>query len=70
LALVLLVRMLPEPTGIVLSLMSAVAAMAGVHRLRRAVWVNHRYRLTTWRWCCVVSSLLLMGWMGRLMLLP
>lgn len=64
----LLLRALPEPSGIVLPLTCAVAAMVAVRRLRRAVWANHRYRFTTWRWCSAVGAVLMIGWILRLLL--
>jgi hypothetical protein len=30
-------------------------------RCRRSLWVNHRYRFTTWRWGRVVALLLVVG---------
>ena len=30
-------------------------------RLYRAIWSNHRYWFTTWRWGRIVAALLLMG---------
>jgi len=30
-------------------------------RLHRAIWNNHRYWFTTWRWDRIVGALLLMG---------
>lgn len=59
---------MPEPSGVVLPLMGAVAAIVAVRRLRRAVWVNHRYRFMTWRWCHAVGALLMIGWILRLIL--
>lgn len=67
-AWVLLVGALPEPRGIVLPLTGAFAALAAVRRLRRAFWANHRYQFTTWRWCRPVGTLLMIGWMLKLVL--
>lgn len=39
----------------------AIALFAAVRRLRVALWCNHRYRFTTWRWIRVLASLLLLG---------
>jgi hypothetical protein len=39
----------------------AVAAFAGVRRLHRALWVNQRYRFTTWVWGKRLAVLLLVG---------
>ena len=38
-----------------------MAVVYGVDRLHRALWFNHRYRFTTWRWGRVVVVLLLIG---------
>lgn len=32
-----------------------------VAREHRALWVNHRYWFTTWRWGKVLASMLLIG---------
>lgn len=61
LAWVLLVKHAPAPVGIVGPFVIAVAALSGVMRLNRAIWLNHRYRFTTWRWGRIVGALLLMG---------
>lgn len=67
-AWVLLLRALPEPGGVVLPLISTVAALVTIGRLRRAVCANHRYRFTTWRWFRPVGALLMIGWILRSML--
>lgn len=67
-AWVLMSRALPEPSGIMLPMVGAVVAVVAVRRLRRAVWANHRYRFTTWRWCSAAGGLLLIGWMLKLSL--
>ena len=40
-----------------------------IGRLNRALWVNSRYLLITWRWGRIVAALLLMGWVMKLTLL-
>jgi hypothetical protein len=40
---------------------TALAVLLGLRRLHRALWVNHRYWLTTWRWGKVLSAMLLIG---------
>ena len=47
--------------GLVGSFVSAIAIVLGAGRLYRALWFNHRYRFTTWRWGSVAASLLLIG---------
>lgn len=54
------------PLGIFGSVLLAAALLLSVVRLRRAVWLNHRYRFTTWRWGGVVLGLLMMGFALRL----
>lgn len=67
-AWVLLLSAMPEPGGVVPPLMGAVAAIVAVRRLRRAVWVNHRYRFAIGHWCRAVGALLMIGWILRLIL--
>lgn len=49
------------PLGIFGSVLIAAALLLSVVRLRRAVWLNHRYRFTTWRWGGVVVFLMIVG---------
>jgi len=42
-------------------MIAAIALIAGLGRVRRAVWENHRYRFTTWRWAGIIAPLLLVG---------
>lgn len=58
----------PAPTGVVGPFVSALALLAGLGRLHRALWCNHRYRFTTWRWGRVVAGLLLVGFVMKVML--
>lgn len=58
---VLIFRNSPEPVGLVGPFVAAVAVLCAMGRLHRALWVNHRYWFTTWRWGNVVGALLLMG---------
>lgn len=58
---VLLFRHAPVPLGIVGPAVAALAVLSAAGRLHRAMWVNHRYRFTTWRWGRVVASLALTG---------
>lgn len=65
---VLLFSHAPAPVGLVGPFVAAVALLSGLGRLHRALWVNHRYRFTTWRWGRVVAALLLIGAIMKLML--
>jgi hypothetical protein len=58
---VLLMHHLPAPVGLVGPVVNAVATLSAMGRLRRALWLNHRYWFTTWRWGKVAGALLLMG---------
>ena len=49
------------PTGVVGPVVIAMAVLFGLNRLHRAIWLNHRYRFTTWRLGKVVAGLLVMG---------
>ena len=51
----------PKPVGLVGPLVAAVALLFALGRLHRALWINHRYRFTTWRWGRIAAALLLMG---------
>lgn len=58
---VLMVRHAPEPVGLVGPFVIAVSLMCALGRLHRALWMNHRYRFTTWRWGRIAAAMLLMG---------
>lgn len=51
----------PGGTGIVLPMASAIFGLAGLMRLHTALWLNQRYRFTTWRWGRILVLLLLIG---------
>jgi hypothetical protein len=40
---------------------AAVAILCALDRVHRALWVNHRYRFTTWRWDRIAVARLAMG---------
>lgn len=58
---VLLIDNAPVPLGISgLVLMAAALWVSGL-RLHRALWANHRYWFTTWRWGRFSLALILLG---------
>ena len=65
---VLLFSHAPKPVGLVGPFVVAVALLCALGRLHRALWVNHRYRFTTWRWGRIVAALLLIGAIMKLLL--
>lgn len=58
---VLLIRHTSQPVGVIGPLVTALAVLFGLRRLHRALWVNHRYWFTTWRWGAVLVSMLVIG---------
>ena len=58
---VLLFSHAPKPVGLVGPFVAAVALLCALGRLHRALWVNHRYWFTTWRWGRIAAALMLMG---------
>lgn len=58
---VLLSRQVSGPAGLIGPFITAMAVLMGLARLHRALWVNHRYWFTTWRWGKVLASMLLIG---------
>jgi len=51
----------PGEAGIVLPMADVILGVAALMRLRTALWINHRYRFTTWRWGRVAVVLMLIG---------
>ena len=58
---VLLIQHAPQPVGLICPFITALAALMGLGRLHRALWVNHRYWFTTWRWGKVLASMMVIG---------
>jgi hypothetical protein len=54
-------RHAPGPVGLVGPFVAAVAALAALNRLHRALWLNHRYWFATWRWGKILAAMLLLG---------
>jgi hypothetical protein len=65
---VVLVQHAPKPVGIVGPFVTAVALLCAVGRVHRAMWANHRYRFTTWRWGRIAAAMVLMGEVMKLAL--
>lgn len=63
---VLVIRHVPGPGGLVAPIFTVLAVVLGLRRLHRAVWVNHRYWFTTWRWGKLLAAMLLMGGLLKL----
>jgi len=57
----LVLRQASMARGIIGPMVIALLVLAAMGRLRRALWINHRYRFTTWRWGRVVMVLLVAG---------
>ncbi len=49
------------PGGIVGPMVVAIALLASVERIHRAMWWNHRYWFTTWRWGRIAAALIVIG---------
>jgi hypothetical protein len=64
---VLLVQTATLPLGVVGPLATTVALYAGMTRLHRALFINHRYRFTTWRWGRVALMLVAIGLLLKLL---
>ena len=58
----------PKPVGLVEPFVAAVALVFALARLHRALWLNHRYRFTTWRWGRVAVTLVLIGLVMKVIL--
>lgn len=63
---ILLLAQVPQPTGLVGPFFTVVTAWLALRRLHRAIWSNHRYWFTTWRWGKVAAAMLLLGALLRL----
>lgn len=61
-------QQMPGSGGIVVPLLTALAVLSAISRVHTALWLNHRYRFTTWRWGKVAAGLMLIGLVLKLML--
>ena len=66
-AWVIALRSLSVESGVVGSLLCALAIAAAAGRVRNALLRNHRYGFTTWRWGKVLGWMLLIGALLRLL---
>jgi hypothetical protein len=69
LLLLLVARQALPLGGLVWPVLVMLAILAALSRLHSAVWFNHRYRFSTWRWAKAVGSVLLFGCVASLALL-
>lgn len=60
-AWIMAIRAVEVPVGVMGPFFTAVCVLAGLGRLRRAVWENHRYWFTTWKWGRYVLALWVAG---------
>jgi hypothetical protein len=51
----------PGKTGLMLPMASAVLLLWGLSRFHKAVWLNHRYRFTTWWVLGILAVLVIVG---------
>ena len=65
---VMLIARVPAPVGLFGAVVVAWMVFLALNRLQRALWANHRYRFTTWRWGRLALALLLFGWVLKLSL--
>lgn len=63
---VYLLGQIDGPVGIVGPMVVATALLFSAERIHRAVWVNHRYWFTTWRWGRIAASLFAIGMVLKL----
>ena len=64
-----LLGQVPRQMGVVLPMVGVVLAAVALARVLTAVWMNHRYRFTTWRLGRIVFILLLVGGAFKLALM-
>jgi amino acid permease len=63
---VLLLGQIDALAGIVGPMVVAIALLVSAERIHRAVWINHRYWFTTWRWARFMTALLVIGMVLKL----
>lgn len=60
-AWIVAIRAVEVPVGVMGPFFIAVCVLAAVTRLRRALWENHRYWFTTWKWGRYVFAIWIAG---------
>ena len=65
---ILMTNQVSQPVGLFGPFVGALVLLCALGRVRRALWVNHRYRFTTWRWGRIAITLMLFGALLKLML--
>ncbi len=65
---ILMIHRVPQPVALFGPFVGTVALLCALGRVHRALWVNHRYRFTTWRWGRIAARLMLFGALLKLML--
>ena len=58
----------PKPVGLVGPFVLTIALLCTVGWLHRALWENHRYEFTIWRWGRITAILMVIGLVIKLML--
>jgi hypothetical protein len=69
LVVLLVFRHVSPGVGLFWPVLASVTMLAALDRLHRAVFFNHRYRFTTWRWGRAAVAVLLMYALSTLTLL-
>jgi hypothetical protein len=63
---VFLLSQIDASVGIVGPMVAAIALLFSAERIYRALWVNHRYWFTTWRWGRIGIALIVIGMVLKL----
>ena len=66
---VMVIAKVPAPVGLFGAVAITWAVFTALSRLQRALWSNHRYRFTTWRWGRLGLALIVFGGVMKLALL-
>lgn len=66
-ALAFALHAVPQKLGVIGPLFVVVALLVSTRRVYRALFANHRYRFTTWRWAHVAAALSLVGFVLKML---